>query len=224
MDCTRNRFCILLPENTRAKLCAHCRRSFFKAKSIQTRQDYLRNCMLVLDGTFISSTQLGVDAIDHETNLPVLYMALPGRLLNLDVTFGFTDLHKNFEYVDFNYFTDTWVASFSHQTIQDLFDSDPDFRHAVMKNMIELETDVCRMAAMLRSNYTYYGLLHLTEMLANHNQYFTQQQLAEIMNHDRTSICKAIARIKKEHPEKWQAYISNKGRMPSKPIPGEGQQ
>jgi len=56
-------------------------------------------------------------------------------------------------------------------------------------------------------------------MLAEFKQYLTQQQLAEIMNRDRTSASKVISRIKQENPELWAAYASNKHRELTRPTP-----
>lgn len=193
----------------------------FGAKSMQMRDDYLQDCMLILDGLFTSTTDLGHGALDHSKEVPVLYVGLPGRLLNLDVTFGFSDMEVAYAYVDFEYLTDTWAASFSHHVIRRLCDEDIDFRHAVMRNMVQVESDICQLAALFRSNYTYYGIYHFMEHMTKYGLWVSQEQLGKIMNHDRTSISKAVSRIRKEHPGIWERYNENKGRVPTRPIPGE---
>ena len=220
MDCARNEFCKQLPPESREKLCANCRRRFFKAQSIQMRYDYLQNCMMLLDGCLTTSLDLGASNLDHDNEIPALYVGFPGRLLNLDITFGFEDLQDSLEYAEYYYLTDTWVASFSHHIIRKLCDTDSDFRHAVLRNMTLVETDCCQMMALFRPGYTYYGVRHLTEMLANNKVYLTQQQLAQLMSRDRTSISKAVARLKSEHPDLWEAYVNNKGRELTRPMPG----
>ena len=72
-----------------------------------------------------------------------------------------------------------------------------------------------QFTAMLRANYTYRGLLHLLRMLGESGQYLTHQQLASIMNRDRTSISKAISRIRREYPETWEIYVKSKGKTPT---------
>ena len=177
VDCTKNAFCNQLPPESREKLCANCRRRFFKARSIQMRYDYLQNCMMLLDGCLTTSLDLGASSIDHNAESPALYVGFPGRLLNLDVTFGFEDLQDRFEYAEYDYLTDTWVASFSHHTIRTLCNTDSDFRLALLRNMTLNETDCCQLMALFRPGYTYYGVRHLTEMLANNRVYLSQQQL-----------------------------------------------
>ena len=152
--------------------------------------------------------------------MPTLYIGLPGRLLNLDITFGYEDRESSIAYANFHYLADTWVASFSHHLIRELCDKDEDFRHAVLRNMVALTSDCCLTTALFRSNYLHYGLYHLVMLLASHGQYLTQQQLATLLNHDRTSVSKAFSRLKKEHPDAWEAYQANKGRVLSQPYPG----
>lgn len=219
MDCSQNDFCKSLDADTRCKLCAKCRRKFFKAQSMQMRNDYVQSCMLVLDGVFASSTSLGEGAIDHATDAPTLYIGLPGRLLNLDITFGYDDLQPAISYSNFHYLADTWVASFSHHVIRKLCEEDASFRRAVLRNMVGLTSDCCQMTALFRSNYLYFGLYHLVEILASHGQYLNQQQLASLLNHDRTSVSKAFARLKREQPDAWGAYMVNKGRVLTQPYP-----
>lgn len=185
------------------------------------RDDYQQNCMLILDGVFASSTNLSLEAIDHNIDRPVIYLGLPGRLLNLDVTFGYDEMQDAYTYVDLNYLTDTWAASFSHHVIRELFDEDPRFRRAVIRSEVQIASDACQIAALFRSNYTYYGLYHLVEILTQYSQFITQQQLADLMNLDRTSISKAVSRFKKEHPDIWEAYTANRRHEPTRPNPGE---
>lgn len=219
MDCSQNDFCKQLPDKSRLKLCPSCRKSFFKANSIQTREDYLQSCMLILDGCLTSTTDLDSASINHDVDVPSLYLAMPGRLLNLDITFKLYRIQTDLTYADFYYLTDSWVASFNHDIIQDLCDNDPDFRHVTMRNMVQISADACVITALFRSNYTYLGIYHLIDILTKHDQYLSQQQLAKLMNRDRASISKAISRLKSEHPEKWEAYAKNKARIVSRPTP-----
>ena len=220
MDCSKNDFCKSLPVETRRKLCAKCRRRFFKAQSMQMGDDCNQSCMLVLDGAFVTTTDLGYGSIDHENDLPMLYLGIPGRLLNLGTTFQYDELDPSIGYINYHYLTDPWVASFSHHVIRELCDEDETFRHAVYRNMVALIADLCQTSALFRSNYLHFGVLHLVSMLEKAHVFLTQQQLATLLNRDRTSISKAFSLLKKEHPDVWEAYMANKGRVLSQPYPG----
>lgn len=219
MDCTRNAFCKTLPPESRKKLCASCRKRFFKAGSIQLRDDFPHSGMLLLDGIVVSTTNLGEDVVNHETDVPALYLGFPGHIVGFEIVFGFKNLNGAFEYLDLEYLTDSWVATFSHEAILELYEKDLAFRHSIGMGLLQLATDALQCVALFRANYTYLGLYHLLKMLAFHGQFLTQQQLAAILNHDRTSISKAISRIKKEYPEVWEAYAQNKNRVLSRPVP-----
>lgn len=191
-----------------------------KAGSIQLREDFLQSCILVLDGVLTSTTNLSSVMLDHAVDKPILFLFLPGRMLNLDITFKYEDIQPSITYTEVDYRADSWVASFSHNTVRELYETDVDFRHAVSRNMLLLSGDTAQLAALLRSNYTYYGLFHLMKVLAETKQYLTQQQIAELMNRDRTTISKALSRIKDENPELWESFIRNKRRLVSRPEPG----
>lgn len=219
MDCTKNDFCRSLPPDTRSKLCSVCRRSFLKAGSIQPRSKSPESCGIILDGIVVSTTDLSADVVDHDTNNPALYLGFPGRVTGLEYLFDMPEEADAFSYVDLEYLSDSWVASFTVKDIREIYDEDPAFRYAIGSNMMQTTADALQCMALFRANYTYHGLFHLIRMLTDCRQFLTQQQLANIMNHDRTSISKAVSRIKKEHPELWEAYTENKGRMPSRPSP-----
>ena len=146
------------------------------------------------------------------------YLGLPGRVLNLDITFGFSTFKDALGYSNYEYLRDTWVAEFPHKAVYEFFDSDREFRQALSRNMLLIETDMCRYTALFRPNYTYLGLYHLLKMLADNDQYISQQSIASLMNLDRTSITKAMSRLKKEEPEVWERYQANKSRKVSRPI------
>ncbi|MGN0059909.1 MAG: Crp/Fnr family transcriptional regulator [Coriobacteriales bacterium] len=220
MDCSRNNFCSTLPDESRQKLCAKCRRRLFKAHSMQMLDDVNQSCMLILDGALVTTTDLGQTSLDHESELPVLYLGLPGRLLNLDITFKYEELVSSLMYVNYHYLADTWVATFSHHVIRELCDADEEFRHAVYRNMTALMRDLCQTTALFRSNYLHFGVRHLVQMLVGAGVFLTQQQIADVMNRDRTSVSKAFTQLKKEHPDIWKAYQANKGRVPTTPYPG----
>lgn len=219
MDCSKNIFCSQLSKATRNKLCKHCRRKFFKAQSIQLREDAIKDCMMVLYGTLSTPLNLGYDILNHEREIPAIYLAMPGRLLNLNITFDSEELEQRFRYAEYEYLTDAWVASFSHHVIRDLSRADENFNKTLLKNMVLLTTDICQLAAFFRSGYTYYGVYHLIRELNKYDLFLTQQQLADLMNRDRTTISKVIHRIKKEDPTLWNDYLQNKGRILSRPNP-----
>lgn len=217
MPCSQNNFCSSLPDKTRTALCQSCRKCMFKAGSIQTRGDFSQNCMLILDGASCSVEGLDSASFGHSDDEPVLFLALPGRAINLDVTFGFTEMQDAYEYSNFIYLTDTWVASFNHQAIRDLFDADKDFQMALIRNMVRVQSDACRFTALFRANFTFHGVFHLMKLLTEHSIYLTQQDMGRLMNRDRTSISKAVNRLRDENPSLWEAYLKNKGRAPAHP-------
>ena len=93
------------------------------------------------------------------------YFGLPGRLLNLGITFRCGELSSSLVYVNYHYLADTWIATFSRHVIRDLCDADEDFRCAVYRNTTALMRDLCRTAALFRSNYLHFGVRHLAQML-----------------------------------------------------------
>lgn len=93
------------------------------------------------------------------------YFGLPGRLLNLGITFRCGELSSSLVYVSYHYLADTWVATFSRHVIRELCDADEDFRCAVYRNTTALMRDLCRTTALLRSNYLHFGVRHLAQML-----------------------------------------------------------
>lgn len=219
MDCTRNEFCGSLPKSTRERLCADCRKRFFKAGSMQLRDDYPQTCMLILDGVVVSTTDLDGEDIDHEADMPALYLGLPGRVIGFDVIFDYRNFDGGFTYFDLSYLSDSWVATFGRDTIRSLYDEDPAFRRSMSLSLLQLAADALQFVALFRANYTYRGLFHLVKLLTKHGQFLTQQQMADIMNHDRTSVSKAMSRLRREYPAIWEAYVVNKGRVASRPIP-----
>lgn len=93
------------------------------------------------------------------------YFGLPGRLLNLGITFRCGELSSSLVYVNYHYLADTWVATFSRHVTRDLCDADEDFRCAVYRNTTALMRDLCRTTALFRSNYLHFGVRHLAQML-----------------------------------------------------------
>lgn len=222
MDCAKNAFCSTLPQKTRTALCLHCRRLLFRAGSVQMRDDAVRSCTLILDGLLSAAYHFDRNDIDHQTDMPALYLGLPGRLIVPDYTLDARQSSEKFAYNNWQYLTDTWVATFSWKTLWEFIDADPAFTKQVLQSALEIQSDMCQFAALFRANYTYYGIYHFLRILSEHSIYLPQQQIANLMNRDRTAISKAYRRIKEEYPELWIAYSANKERKVSDLDPHAG--
>lgn len=218
MDCTTNEFCASLPGEVRRTLCRSCKRRFEKAGSIQLYSANLDFCMLILDGALCSNTSFDKDDMDHGEESPSLFLALPGRVI---VNLGLFGIRRTiYEYSGFHYLTDTWIASFDYQTVQRLLREEPRFLETVAVSLIKEHESMCQVAALVRPNYTYYGTYHFMKLFEQYGLFVAQQDIADIMNHDRSSVSKAMKRIKTEDPGLWSSYMANKGRIPSVPKPG----
>ena len=213
MSCSQNAFCRRLSVKTRRELCEHCNRRLFKAGSVQSYGDFRQTGLLVLDGVLVARATEG-DFL-FEGYEPAFYIGFPGFFGNLDVNLGFNDKDEVFQHLDIEYLTDAQVAIFDHRAVSDLYDSNHEFSNAVVWSLHKSAQTAMQFTAMLRANYTYQGLLHLLRMLGENGQYLTHKQLAGVMNRDRTSISKAVSRIKKEYPEIWESYAKGKGKTSS---------
>ena len=213
MSCSHNAFCRRLSAETRRELCGRCNRRLLKAGSVQSYGDYRQSCVLILDGVF-ATRACGANR-DFEGDEPAFFIGFPGFVGNLDVSLELNDKDEAFRHLDIEYLTDTRIATFDPKAVRDLYDSHRDFSDAVTWSLLKCAQSSMQFTAMLRANYTYRGLLHLLRMLGESGQYLTHQQLAIIMNRDRTSISKATSRIRREHPETWERYAKGKGKTPA---------
>lgn len=210
-NCSDNAFCASLPEKLRSDLCKKCIRRITKAGSFQLYRDFERHATLILDGALMSSIYVGDDVLDFSDDTPAFYLGLPGRILATNVTFRDT---KKAYYGDngVEYLTDCCIATFEHDFFREMFYSNSDFAHSLVLSMLRIMEDACEVSAILRAPTVLAATHHLILYLSFFDVYLTQQQIANITNHDRASISKAIKQIKKQNPELAQNYISNKGR------------
>lgn len=208
-NCSENAFCSSLPPATRKKLCEGCHRSLIKAGSIQLYRDFERHAMLILDGALMSSIHVGEDVLDYSEDVPTFYLGVPGRMLATNVTFR----RREKMYYGNNgmeYLTDCCIASFEHETIRELFFSSKDFAQCMALSMIRIMEDTCEMSAILRAQSVYLSVHHFMRYLAQFDLYLTQQQIADVLNCDRASVSKAVARLRKRSPALAQRYAHNK--------------
>lgn len=210
MNCQDNDFCRSLQPETRALLCKGCEKRFEKAGSFQQWDSSRTLAMLILDGAICTSTKFDHADIDHSIDTPSLAICLPGYVIT---NFGFHGLTRTeYDYQNLRHITDTWVARFDSRTARELYATNLDFVRAYTKSLlVEMETST-KTTAFIRANYTYYGVYHFMKMFEAHGLFVSQQELADIMNCNRSSISKAMKRIREEDPALWQAYFANKGR------------
>lgn len=217
MDCSCNEFCSSLTDATREKLCRHCRKRLMKAGSIQIYEDFEREASLLTDGIVLISGYVGEDVMDDGDSVPTCYLGVPGRMLSTNVTFREGGGQEAYGYNGMEYLVDSCVAKFDHDVIRELFDSDDDFAHAMMLSGLRIMEDGCAMTAILRADSVYLGVFHLVRYLTQQSAYLTQRQLANLLNRDRTTVARALSRIREEHPEAWTSYAANKGRKVNLP-------
>lgn len=210
-DCSKNAFCVTLPEATRNELCKHCRRSLIKAGSIQLYRDFERHSTLILDGIIMSSIHTGEDVLDYSEDVPTFYLGIPGRVLATNVTFRRED-KMYYGSNGMEYLTDCCIATFGHSVIQELFNTNHDFAQSMALSMIRIMEDSCSMAALLRAETVFTSVHYMVSYLSRLHVYLSQQQIADILGRDRASVSKAIARLRKDNPALMDTYLQNKTR------------
>lgn len=212
MGCTSNEFCGSLEAGTREKLCSHCRKRLMKAGSVQIYEDFEREASLLTDGIVLISGYVGEDVLSDCESVPTCYLGVPGRMLSTNVTFREGGGQEAYGYNSMEYLTDSCVAKFDHAVIRELFASDEGFARALMLSGLRIMEDGCAMTAILRAGSVYLGVFHLVRYLSQQNAFLTQQQLAQLLHRDRTTVARSVARIRKEHPGIWESYAFNRGR------------
>lgn len=212
MDCASNEFCASLDASTRERLCPHCRKRLMKAGSVQIYEDFEHEASLLTDGIVLISGYVGEDVLSASESVPTCYLGVPGRMLSTNVTFREGGGQEAYGYNSMEYLTDSCVAKFDHAVIRDLFASDEGFARALMLSGLRIMEDGCAMTAILRAGSVYLGVFHLVRYLSQQNAYLTQQQLAYLLNRDRTTVARSVSRVRKEHPDVWESYVLNKGR------------
>lgn len=220
MNCVENAFCSSISPALRSELCAHCRRQLVKAGSIQMYEDFERQASLIIDGVILISGHVGEDVVGYSDEPPTCYLGVPGRLLSTNVTFRDGGGTEAYGYNSMEYLTDCCVAHIEHQVIRRLFDAFPEFARAAMLSSLRIMEDGCMMTAILRAGSVYLSVYHLVQYLAQQGAYLTQQQIADLISHDRASVSKAMGRIKDEQPSVWSEYMANKGRIVRMTHPG----
>lgn len=223
MDCTQNAFCSSLKPEIRQRLCACCHRRLTKAGSVQMYEDFERRASLVLDGIVLISGHVGEDVIGYSNDVPTCYLGVAGRVLSTHVTFRENGGTESYGYNSLEHLTDCCVAYFEHDVIRTLFKESTEFAHAMVLSELRIMEDGCMMTAILRASTVYLSVFHLMQYLTQQNAYLTQQQMADLLNHDRASVSKAVTRIRHEQPATWEAYAANKGRMVTIARPEAGQ-
>lgn len=211
-NCEENAFCASLGEEVRAQLCAQCHRRLVKAGSIQMYEDFERRASLVIDGIVFISGHVGEDVLGYSDEVPTCYLGVPGRVLSTNVAFRESGGTEEYGYNSMEYLTDCCVACFDHQVVRRLFGESVEFAHAMMLSALRIMEDGCMMTSIMRAHSVYLSVSYLVLYLTQQRAYLTQQQLATLLNHDRTSVAKALARMKRERPQTWEAYCANKGR------------
>lgn len=191
-----------------------------KAGSVQIYEDFERRASLLIDGIVLISGHVGEDVVGYSDEVPTCYLGVPGRVLSTNVTFRENGGTEEYGYNSMEYLTDCCVAHFEHEAIRTLFAEENAFAHALMLSSLRIMEDGCMMTAILRANSVYLSVFHLVQYLAQQNVYLTQSQIANLLNHDRASISKAMSRIKREQGTIWNAYAANKGRIISISNPG----
>lgn len=221
MNCSTNAFCSSLPAIIRQDLCRHCRRQLVKAGSIQIYEDFEEKASLLIDGIVLISGHVGEDVVGYSDDVPTCYLGVAGRMLSTNVTFREGGGCEPYGYNSMEYLTDCCVAHFDHEIIRRLFAEHTEFAQAMMLSALRIMEDGCTMTAILRADSVYLSVYHLVQYLNQQSTYLTQQQVANLINHDRASVSKAVSRMKREQPATWETYHANKGRRISISRPAE---
>lgn len=210
MKCSENAFCASLSDELRGKLCECCFRRLMKAGSVQIYADFERRASLLIDGAVLISGHVGEDVMGYSDEIPTCYLGVPGRVLSTNVTFREGGGTEQYGYNAMEYLTDCCVAYFDHEVIRRLFAHDADFARAVLLSELRVMEDGCMMTAILRAESVYLSVYHLIRYLTQHRVYLAHRQIADLLGRDRTSVSKAMSRIKSEQSGVWEAYVSNK--------------
>jgi CRP-like cAMP-binding protein len=199
MQCEDNRFCRLLTPAARDALCASCAIRNVRKGSQKSYDDEVRSVKILLEGAILEEgSEAGSEYAD-------VFLMLPGHVSGFEETFFYEAGVKN-RPSHITFLTDCRIASFNHSVVRKLFNNDKGFRQAIINALFQSVQDSTRFASILRNNYIYESVRRLVRLLIYYNVHLTQQQIGNILCHDRTSIATAMGKLEQAEPELMLAY------------------
>lgn len=208
--CPENTFCASLPNEVRSRLCQGCRKRLYKAGSLEVATRAVDRAAIVIDGAYVAKGTKADD--DGRSIAPRMYtFCLPGRLLFQDVLFGM-ETKSVTPIVTMACLTDCLIATFEYSFLLDLIEKDPVFARRVNESAVQLMYDMSEFIGILQTEGVFAQLVLLLKYLVKAGLYVSSNDLADTLSVNRTTISRALGRVKREVPELWQAYQSNKRR------------
>lgn len=208
--CSDNAFCSSLPKSMRDELCEGCRKRIFGAGSLEVATQAIERASIVIDGAY-AGTGTKSDP-DDRTIAPQLYtFCLPGRLLFQDVLLGIESRSPT-PMTSMTCLTDCLIATFEYRFLLDLMEASPVFARRVNESAVQLMYDMSEFIGILRTEGAFAQTVLLLRYLAKADLCVSSNDLADILSVNRTTISRALSRVKREMPELWDAYQANRRR------------
>ncbi|MCI2241322.1 hypothetical protein [Adlercreutzia faecimuris] len=208
--CSDNAFCASLPAGERARLCEGCRKRLVKAGSIDLSDRMAEENAIVLDGALLAVARTGEGA-SRAPSPTMSSLCLPGRFLSQEVIFHLRgDVPASS--VTMEYLTDCCVASFSPAFIGRLYDESRLFAQRLHESDIQLLFDHATYIGSLRAEGAFAKTALLVQQLAQQRLFVPNNSLALLLACDRTTVSRAMARIRRELPDLWAAFEASRHR------------
>lgn len=205
-ECARNKFCASLSSDLRDKLCAHCTKRRYARGQILYRADLERWVALVVDGVLATPGDHDDDLLDKQDR-PAFAINTSGVLLGTDSLFVDT-INPHYEFIHYECLSDATVALFSRAIIRELFESSAEFAKSMYQSLIVQAAEISEFAALLRIPQVERSVKFLINYCYRKGFKLTQAQMAQLTGHDRSSVARAIASIKKTDPVLWRNYAT----------------
>lgn len=208
MDCRMNLFCRSLDDTERAALCDRCVKRKLTAGSTLLYEDYALKTNLVLSGALVTNTSFGNGIIFRPVDTPAFFLLTRGLIFPTD-SFLVRQVPSQYAYNSLVCLTDCELARFDHDYILSRFKESFSFARSLYLNQNKTAEHASIFSATLRSYDVYESVRNFLEFLVGKGITLSHQQIADITNHNRVSVTKAISRIKKDDPDLWARYAQN---------------
>lgn len=210
MYCSDNDFCRSLDDDARQRLCIGCRKRLSRAGSLEASGRFVDKTIIVLDGIVASSTH-GEASVQERNALHLFSFCMPGRVLFQDALFGIQDNNPS-PYVSMECLTDCCIAAFDHEFVRMLYSTNPYFARKVNESAVMIMYDYAKYAGILRAEGMFDKVVLLIRHLVDYQLFLSNNHLAQVLACDRTTVSRAVARVRCELPELWERYVANKHR------------
>lgn len=203
--CQHNSFCSTLDPEDRAILCQNCSKRQYRSGAVLFYEDYINKINFLITGALVTNTRFDADIIQRPHEVPAFFLVTEGIIYPTDALLT-RKVPPRYAYNNMVCLTDCTIATLDPDCVDKIFDTKPKFARDMYYNLSLLSKQACEFAALLRSNNVYESVRYLLQFLTDKNVVLTQQQIADITSHNRTSITKTIGEVKRREPKIWERY------------------